>query len=169
MRLSVNVKKLFTLPTTEYALKHEDWGSFFTIAERHSREIYPADSDGLFNLMREIVVVARTLDKDCIDKAGFIPTGFSHSPDSEILDLTSMTDVKDIHQLAFLYPEVRTIVIPNNINFIDSSAFCCEHSVKMIYKGTIAEYDAKLRANMNSYVISEVWCYDGCVQVGGVA
>lgn len=168
MRLSENVKKLFTLPTTEYALKHEDWHSFFIIAERHSREIYPADISGRFNLTNDIVAIARTLDKDCIDKAGFIPTGFTHS-DSEILDLTSMTQVTEIHQMAFMYLQLKTVIIPNNITDIDAAAFCCGHKVKMIYKGTIAEYDAKLRANMNSYVISEVYCYDGYVQVGEVA
>lgn len=164
MKITENVKKFFTLPITKYALQHEDWGSFFTIAERHSREIYPANTSELFNLMREIVVVARTLDKDCIDKAGFIPTGFSHSPDSHILDLTSMTDVSEIHQLAFLYPKMTTVIIPNNITSIDAAAFCCGHKVKMIYKGTIAEFDTKLRANMNSYVISEICCSDGCIQ-----
>lgn len=168
MIITENVKKFFTLPTTKYALQHEDWGSFFTIAEKHSREIYPANTLELFNLMRDIVIIARALDKDCINRAGFIPTGFSHSPNSEILDLTSMTDVNAIHQLALLYPEVRTIIIPNNITSIDSSAFCCGHSVKMIYKGTIAEFNAKLRANMNSYVINFVHCSDGDIQTGGV-
>ena len=115
--------------------------------------------------MRDIVAVARTLDKDCIDKASFIPTRFSHSPDSQILDLTSMTDVSEIHQLAFLYPEMTTVIIPGNITSIDAAAFCCGHKVKMIYKGTIAEFDTKLRANMNSYVISEVCCSDGCIQL----
>lgn len=140
---------------------------FFTAAENYSRETYPGDSAGRFNLMRDIIVVARTLDKDCVDKAGFIPTGFSHSPDSHILDLTSMTDVSEIHQLAFLYPEMTTVIIPNNIISIDAAAFCCGHGhkVKMIYEGTIAEFDTKLRANMNSYVISEVCCSDGCIQL----
>lgn len=165
MKLSENVKKFFTLLNIKYALQHEDWDSFFNIAERHSREIYPYSSAGRFDLMRDIVVVARTLDKDCIDKAGFIPTGFSHSPDSQILDLTSMTDVSEIHQLAFLYPEMTTVIIPSNIISIDAAAFCCGHKVKMIYKGTIAEFDTKLRANMNSYVISEICCSDGCIQL----
>ena len=165
MKLSENVKKFFTLLTVKYALQHEYWDSFFNIAERHSRETYPGDSAGRFNLMRDIVAVARTLDKDCVDKAGFIPTGFSHSPDSHILDLTSMTDVSEIHQLAFLYPEMTTVIIPSNITSIDAAAFCCGHKVKMIYKGTIAEFDTKLRANMNSYVISEVCCSDGCIQL----
>ena len=165
MKLSENVRKFFTLLTTTYALQHENWDSFFTIAENYSRETYPGDSAGRFNLMRDIVVVARTLDKDCADKAGFIPTGFSHSPDSQILDLTSITDVSEIHQLAFLYPEMTTVIIPNNIISIDAAAFCCGHKVKMIYKGTIAEFDTKLRANMNSYVISEICCSDGCIQL----
>lgn len=165
MKLSENVKKFFTLLNIKYALQHENWDSFFTIAEKHSREIYPYSPAGRFSLMRDIVVVARTLDKDCVDKAGFIPTGFSHSPDSQILDLTSMTAVSEIHQLAFLYPEMTTVIIPNNITSIDADAFCCGHKVKMIYKGTIAEFDTKLRANMNSYVISEVCCSDGCIQL----
>ena len=165
MKLSENVKKFFTLLTTKYTLQHEDWDSFFTIAENYSRETYPGDSAGRFNLMRDIVAVARTLDKDCVDKAGFIPTGFSHSPNSHILDLTSMTAVSEIHQLAFLYPEMTTVIIPSNIVSIDAAAFCCGHKVKMIYKGTIAEFDTKLRANMNSYVISEICCSDGCMQL----
>ena len=165
MKLSENVTKFFTLLNIKYALQHENWDSFFTIAERHSREIYLGNSSEIFNFMRDIVAVARTLDKDCVDKAGFIPTGFSHSPDSQILDLTSMTDVSEIHQLAFLYPEMTTVIIPNNITTIDAAAFCCGHKVKMIYKGTIAEFDTKLRANMNSYVISEVCCSDGCIQL----
>ena len=165
MKLSENVKKFFTLLNIKYALQHEDWDSFFNIAENYSREIYPYSSAGRFDLMRDIVVVARTLDNDCVDKAGFIPTGFSHSPDSPILDLTSMTDVSEIHQLAFLYPEMTTVIIPSNITTIDAAAFCCGHKVKMIYKGTIAEFDAKLRANTNSYVISEVCCSDGCIQL----
>ena len=165
MKLSEDVKKFFTLLNVKYALQHEDWDIFFNIAERHSREIYPYSSAGRFDLMRDIVAVARTLDKDCVDKAGFIPTGFSHSPNSPILDLTSMTDVSEIHQLAFLYPEMTTVIIPNNIISIDAAAFCCGHKVKMIYKGTIAEFDTKLRDNMNSYVISEVCCGDGCIQL----
>lgn len=165
MKLSEDVKKFFNLLIVKYALQHERWDSFFNIAERHSREIYLGDSVGRFNLMRDIVVVARTLDKDCVDKAGFIPTGFSHSPDSPILDLTSMTDVSEIHQLAFLYPEMTTVIIPNNIISIDADAFYCGHKVKMIYKGTIAEFDTKLRDNMNSYVISEICCNDGCIQL----
>ena len=165
MKLSEDVKKFFTLLNVKYALQHEDWGSFFNIAERHSREIYPYSSAGRFDLMRDIVAVARTLDKDCVDKAGFIPTGFSHSPDSQILDLTSMTNVNEIHQLAFLHPEMTTVIIPSNIISIDADAFYCGHKVKMIYKGTIAEFDVKLRANMNSYVISEVCCSDGCIQL----
>ena len=165
MKLSEDVKKFFTLPNVKYALQHERWDSFFNIAERHSREIYPYSSAGRFDLMRDIVAVARTLDKDCIDKAGFIPTGFSHSPDSQILDLTSMTDVSEIHQLAFLYPEMTTVIIPSNIISIDADAFYCGHKVKMIYKGTIAEFDTKLRSNANSYVISEVCCSDGCIQL----
>ena len=165
MKLSEDVKKFFILLNIKYALQHENWDSFFTIAERHSREIYPYSSAGRFDLMRDIVAVARTLDNDCVDKAGFIPTGFSHSPDSQILDLTSMTDVSEIHQLAFLYPEMTTVIIPSNIISIDAAAFCCGHKVKMIYKGTIAEFDAKLRANMNSYVISEICCSDGLIQL----
>ena len=165
MKLSEDVKKFFNLLNIKYALQHENWDSFFTIAENYSREIYRYSSAGRFTLMRDIVVVARTLDNDCVDKAGFIPTGFSHSPDSPILDLTSMTDVSEIHQLAFLYPEMTTVIIPNNITSIDAAAFCCGHKVKMIYKGTIAEFDTKLRANMNSYVISEVCCSDGCIQL----
>ena len=165
MKLSEDVKKFFTLLNVKYAVQHDDWDSFFNIAERHSREIYPYSSAGRFDLMRDIVAVARTLDKDCVDKAGFIPTGFSHSPDSQILDLTSMTDVSEIHQLAFLYPEMTTVIIPSNIISIDADAFYCGHKVKMIYKGTIAEFDTKLRANMNSYVISEVCCGDGCIQL----
>ena len=165
MKLSEDVKKFFTLLNIKYTLQHEDWDSFFTIAERHSREIYPYSSAGRFDLMRDIVVVARTLDKDCVDKAGFIPTGFSHSPDSQILDLTSMTDVSEIHQLAFLYPEMTTVIIPRNITTIAADAFCCGHKVKMIYKGTMAEFDTKLRANTNSYVISEICCSDGCIQL----
>ena len=165
MKLSENVKKFFTLLNVKYALQHEDWDSFFNTAERHSLEIYLGNSSEIFNFMRDIVAVARTLDKDCIDKAGFIPTGFSHSPDSQILDLTSMTDVSEIHQLAFLYPEMTTVIIPNNITSIDAAAFCCGHKVKMIYKGTMAEFDTKLRANMNSYVISEICCSDGCIQL----
>lgn len=165
MKLSENVKKFFNLLTVKYALQHENWDSFFTIAENYSRETYPGDSAGRFNLMRDIVVVARTLDKDCVDKAGFIPTGFSHSPNSHILDLTSMTDVSEIHQLAFLYPEMTTVIIPGNITSIDAAAFCCGHKVKMIYKGTIAEFDTKLRANMNSYVINSVSCSDGFIQL----
>ena len=165
MKLSENVKKFFTLLNIKYALQHEDWDSFFNIAERHSHEIYRYSSAGRFTLMRDIVAVARTLDKDCVDKAGFIPTGFSHSPDSQILDLTSMIDVSEIHQLAFLYPEMTTVIIPSNIISIDAAAFCCGHKVKMIYKSTVAEFDTKLRANMNSYVISEVCCSDGCIQL----
>ena len=165
MKLSENVKKFFTLLNIKYALQHENWDSFFNIAERHSRETYLGDSAGRFNLMRDIVAVARTLDKDCVDKAGFIPTGFAHSPNSHVLDLTSMTDVSEIHQLAFLYPEMTTVIIPNNIISINAAAFCCGHKVKMIYKGTIAEFDTKLRANMNSYVISEICCSDGCIQI----
>lgn len=165
MKLSEDVKKFFNLLNIKYALQHEDWDSFFTIAESYSREIYRYSSAGRFTLMRDIVAVARTLDKDCVDKAGFIPTGFSHSPDSQILDLTSMTDVSEIHQLAFLYPEMTTVIIPSNITSIDSSAFCCSHAVKMIYKGTMAEFDTKLRDNMNSYVISEICCSDGCIQL----
>lgn len=165
MKLSEDVKKFFNLLTVKYALQHERWDSFFNIAERHSREIYPYSSAGRFTLMRDIVAVARTLDKDCVDKAGFIPTGFSHSPDSQILDLTSMTNVSEIHQLAFLYPEMTTVIIPSNITSIDADAFYCGHKVKMIYKGTIAEFDTKLRDNMNSYVISEICCSDGCIQL----
>lgn len=165
MKLSEDVKKFFTLLNIKYALQHEDWDSFFNIAERHSREIYPYSISGRFTLMRDIVAVARTLDKDCVDKAGFIPTGFSHSPDSQILDLTSMTNVNEIHQLAFLHPEMTTVIIPSNITSIDADAFYCGHKVKMIYKGTIAEFDTKLRANMNSYVISEICCSDGCIQL----
>lgn len=165
MKLSEDVKKFFNLLTVKYALQHERWDSFFNIAERHSREIYPYSSAGRFDLMRDIVVVARTLDKDCVDKAGFIPTGFSHSPNSHILDLTSMTNISEIHQLAFLYPEMTTVIIPNNITSIDADAFYCGHKVKMIYKGIIAEFDTKLRDNMNSYVISEVCCSDGCIQL----
>ena len=165
MKLSENAKKFFNLPTTKYALQHGDWDSFFNIAERHSRELHLVTTLDLFTFMREIVIVARTLDKDCIDKVGFIPTGFSHSPDSHILDLTSMTSVSEIHQLAFLYPEMTTVIIPSNITSIDAAAFCCGHKVKMIYKGTIAEFDTKLRDNMNSYVISEVCCSDGCIQL----
>ena len=165
MKLSEDVKKFFTLLNIKYALQHENWDSFFTIAERHSREIYPYSISRRFNLMRDIVAVARTLDKDCVDKAGFIPIGFSHSPDSHILDLTSMTDVSEIHQLAFLYPEMITVRIPSNIISIDAAAFQCGHKVKMIYKGTIAEFDTKLRDNMNSYVISEICCSDGCIQL----
>ena len=164
MKLSEDVKKFFTLLNIKYALQHENWDSFFTIAENYSREIYRYSVAGRFNLMRDIVVVARTLDKDCVDKAGFIPTGFSHSPDSQILDLTSMTDVSEIHQLAFLYPEMTTVIIPSNIISIDD-AFYCGHKVKMIYKGTMAEFDTKLRANMNSYVISAVCCSDGLIQL----
>ena len=165
MKLSEDVKKFFNLLNIKYALQHENWDSFFTIAENYSREIYPHNSAGRFDLMRDIVVVARTLDKDCIDKAGFIPTGFSHSPNSHILDLTSITDVSEIHQLAFLYPEMTTVIIPSNIISIDAAAFQCGHKVKMIYKGTMAEFDTKLRASMNSYVISEVCCSDGCIQL----
>lgn len=165
MKLSEDVKKFFTLLNIKYALQHENWDSFFNIAERHSRETYPGDSVGRFNLMRDIVAVARTLDNDCVDKAGFIPTGFSHSPDSQILDLTSMTAVSEIHQLAFLYPEMTTVIIPNNIISIDADAFYCGHKVKMIYKGTIAEFDTKLRDNMNSYVINSVSCSDGLIQL----
>ena len=165
MKLSENVKKFFNLLTVKYALQHERWDSFFNIAERHSREIYLGDSAGRFNLMRDIVAVARTLDSDCVDKAGFIPTGFSHSPNSQILDLTSMTDVSEIHQLAFLYPEMTTVIISSNITSIDADAFYCGHKVKMIYNGTIAEFDTKLSANMNSYVISEICCSDGCIQL----
>lgn len=165
MKLSEDVKKFFTLLNIKYALQHEDWDSFFTIAENYSCEIYRYSVAGRFNLMRDIVVVARTLDKDCVDKAGFIPTGFSHSPDSHILDLTSMTSVSEIHQLAFLYPEMTTVIIPSNIISIDAAAFCCGRRVKMIYEGTIAEFDAKLRANTNSYVISEICCSDGCIQL----
>ena len=165
MKLSENVKKFFNLLTVKYALQHERWDSFFNIAERHSREIYLGNSSEIFNFMRDIVAVARTLDKDCIDKAGFIPTGFSHSPDSQILDLTSMTDVSEIHQLAFLYPEMTTVIIPSNITSIDAAAFCCGRKVKMIYKGTMAEFDTKLRSNANSYVISEICCSDGCIQL----
>ena len=165
MKLSEDVKKFFNLLNIKYALQHENWDSFFTIAERHSRETYPGDSAGRFNLMRDIVAVARTLDKDCVDKAGFIPIGFSHSPDSQILDLTSMTDVSEIHQLAFLYPEMTTVIIPNNIISIDADAFYCGHKVKMIYKGTMAEFDTKLRSNANSYVISAVCCSDGLIQL----
>ena len=165
MKLSEDVKKFFNLLIVKYALQHEDWESFFNIAERHSREIYRYSSAGRFTLMRDIVAVARTLDKDCVDKAGCIPTGFSHSPDSQILDLTSMTDVSEIHQLAFLYPEMTTVIIPSNIISIDADAFYCGHKVKMIYKGTIVEFDTKLRANMNSYVVSEICCSDGCIQL----
>lgn len=165
MKLSEDVKKFFNLLTVKYALQHENWDSFFNIAERHSREIYPGNSSEIFNLMCDIVAVARTLDKDCVDKAGFIPTGFSHSPDSHILDLTSMTDVSEIHRLAFLYPEMTTVIIPSNITSIDADAFYCGHKVKMIYKGTMAEFDTKLRDNMNSYVISEICCSDGCIQL----
>ena len=165
MKLSEDVKKFFTLLNIKYALQHEDWDSFFTIAENYSCEIYRYSVAGRFNLMRDIVVVARTLDKDCVDKAGFIPTGFSHSPDSQILDLTSMTAVSEIHQLAFLYPEMTTVIIPSNITSIDAAAFCCGRRVKMIYEGTIAEFDTKLRANTNSYVISEICCSDGCIQL----
>ena len=165
MKLSEDAKKFFTLLNVKYALQHEDWDSFFNIAERHSREIYRYSSAGRFTLMRDIVAVARTLDKDCVDKAGCIPTGFSHSPDSQILDLTSMTDVSEIHQLAFLYPEMTTVIIPSNIISIDADAFYCGHKVKMIYKGTIVEFDTKLRANMNSYVVSEICCSDGCIQL----
>ena len=165
MKLSENVKKFFTLLNIKYALQHENWDSFFTIAENYSHETYPGDSAGRFNLMRDIVAVARTLDNDCVDKAGFIPTGFSHSPDSQILDLTPMTDVSEIHQLAFLYPEMTTVIIPSNIISIDAAAFCCGHKVKMIYKGTMAEFDTKLRANTNSYIISEICCSDGCIQL----
>ena len=165
MKLSEDVKKFFNLLTTKYSLQHENWDSFFTIAENYSHETYSGDSAGRFNLMRDIVIVARTLDKDCVDKAGFIPTGFSHSPDSQILDLTSMTAVSEIHQLAFLYPEMTTVIIPSNIISIDAAAFCCGHKVKMIYKGTMAEFDIKLRANMNSYVISEICCSDGLIQL----
>lgn len=165
MKLSEDVKKFFNLLNVKYALQHEDWDSFFNIAERHSCEIYRYSSAGLFTLMRDIVAVARTLDKDCVDKAGFIPTGFSHSPDSQILDLTSMTDVSEIHQLAFLYPEATTVIIPNNITSIDSGAFCCGHYIKMIYKGTMAEFEAKLKANMDSYIINSVYCSDGCIKL----
>lgn len=165
MRLSENAKKFFNLLNIKYALQHEDWDSFFNIAENYSCEIYRYSPAGRFTLMRDIVVVARTLDNDCVDKAGFIPTGFSHSPDSQILDLTSMTNVSEIHQLAFLYPEMTTVIIPSNITSIDAAAFCCGHKVKMIYKGTIAEFDTKLRANTNSYVISEVCCSDGLIQL----
>ena len=59
---------------------------------------------------------------------------------------------------------MTTVIIANNRFSIDAAAFCCGHKVKMIYKGTIAEFDTKLRANMNSYVISEVYCSDGCIQ-----
>ena len=165
MKLSEDVKKFFILLNIKYALQHENWDSFFTIAENYSRETYPGDSAGRFTLMRDIVAVARTLDKDCVDKAGFIPTGFSHSPDSQILDLTSMTAVSEIHQLAFLYPEMTTVMIPSNIISIDAAAFQCGHKVKMIYKGTMAEFDTKLRANTNSYVISEICRSDGCIQL----
>ena len=165
MKLSEDVKKFFNLLTVKYALQHERWDSFFTIAERHSRETYSGDSAGRFNLMRDIVAVARTLDDDCVDKAGFIPTGFSHSPNSQILDLTSMTAVSEIHQLAFLHPEMTTVIIPSNITSIDAAAFCCGRKVKMIYKGTMAEFDAKLRSSANSYVISAVCCSDGCIQL----
>ena len=165
MKLSEDVKKFFNLLNIKYALQHENWDSFFTIAENYSRETYPGDSAGRFTLMRDIVAVARTLDKDCVDKAGFIPTGFSHSPDSQILDLTSMTAVSEIHQLAFLYPEMTTVIIPSNIISIDAAAFQCGHKVKMIYKGTMAEFDTTLRANTNSYVISEICCSDGCIQL----
>ena len=165
MRLSENVKKFFNLPTTKYALQHEDWDSFFNIAERHSRELRLFTTLDLFNFMREIVVVARTLDKDCIDKVGFLPTGFAYSCDSAIIDLTSMTGVSEIRQVAFLYPEATTVIIPNNITSIDSSAFCCGHYIKMIYKGTMAEFEAKLKANMDSYIINSVYCSDGCIQL----
>lgn len=165
MRLSENVKKFFTLPNVKYALQHEDWDSFFNIAEIHSRELRLVTTLDLFTFMREIVVVARTLDKDCIDKVGFIPAGFAYSSDSEIIDLTSMTGVSKIHQAAFLYPSATTVIIPNTITSIDSSAFCCSHAVRMIYKGTMAEFDTKLEANMNSYVINPVYCIDGCIQL----
>lgn len=164
MRLSENVKKFFNLPNVKYTLQHEDWDSFFNIAERHSRELRLVTTLDLFTFMREIVVVARTLDKDCIDKVDFIPTGFAYSSDSEIIDLTSMIGVSKIHQAAFLYPSLTTVIIPNNITSIDSSAFCCSHAVRMIYKGTMAEFSAKLEANMNSYTINPVYCSDGCIQ-----
>ena len=115
--------------------------------------------------MREIVVVARTLDKDCIDKVSFLPTGFAYSSDSEIIDLTSITGVSEIRQVAFLYPEATTVIIPNNITSIDSGAFCCGHYIKMIYKGTMAEFEAKLKANMDSYIINSVYCSDGCIKL----
>lgn len=165
MKLSENVKKFFTLPNVKYTLQHEDWDSFFNIAEIHSRELHLVTTLDMFTFMREIVVVARTLDKDCIDKIDFIPTGFAYSLDSAIIDLTSMTGVSKIHQAAFLYPSVTILIIPNSITSIDSSAFCCTHSVKMIYKGTMAEFDAKLKSNMNSYVINSVCCSDGCIQL----
>lgn len=166
MRLSENVKKFFNLPTIKYALQHEDWDSFFNIAERHSRELRLVTTLDLFTFMREVVVVARTLDKDCIDKAGFIPTGFAYSLDSGTIDLTSMTGVSEIHRAAFLYIGATTVIIPNNIISIDADAFCCGgHSIKMIYKGTMAEFDAKLKANTNSYIINYVYCSDGCIQL----
>ncbi len=165
MRLSENVKKFFNLPTTKYALQHEDWDSFFNIAERHSRELRLVTTLDLFTFMREIVVVARTLDKDCIDKVSFLPTGFAYSSDSEIIDLTSITGVSEIRQVAFLYPEATTVIIPNNITSIDSGAFCCGHYIKMIYKGTMAEFEAKLKANMDSYIINSVYCSDGCIKL----
>lgn len=165
MRLSENVKKFFNLPNVKYALQHEDWDSFFNIAEIHSRELRLVTTLDLFTFMREIVVVARTLDRDCIDKVGFIPAGFAYSFDSEIIDLTSMTGVSKIHQVAFLYPSATTVIIPNNVTSIDSSAFCCGHYLKMIYKGTMAEFDAKLKANMDSYIINSVCCSDGCIKL----
>ena len=165
MRLSENVKKFFNLPNVKYALQHEDWDSFFNIAEIHSRELRLVTTLDLFTFMREIVVVARTLDRDYIDKVGFIPAGFAYSSDSEIIDLTSMTGVSKIHQVAFLYPSATTVIIPNNITSIDSSAFCCGHYLKMIYKGTMTEFDAKLKANMDSYIINSVCCSDGCIKL----
>lgn len=165
MGLSENVKKFFNLPNIKYILQHEDWDSFFTVAERHSRELHPTSTLGMFTFMREIVIVAGTLDKDCIDKVGFLPTGFAYSRDSEIIDLTSITGISKIHQAAFLYPGATIVIIPNNITSIDSSAFYCNHSIRMIYKGTMAEFDAKLKANMNSYIIGSVCCSDGCIQL----
>lgn len=171
MKLLDEVKEFLKTPEAKARLEYNNWAGLFCLAEYWMGEKFYNNTEFnyiTFNAMNQIVNISRTIDKNCITKAGFIPTGFLHSPTSEIIDLTSMTGINDIHQLAFLYPEVRIIIIPNNITSINSSSFCCEHSVKMIYNGTVAEYDAKLRANMNSYVISEVYCSDGCVRIGEV-
>lgn len=170
MELINEVKEFLNTSEAKDKLENNDWSSFFSLAEGDMtrRYMYRINYEYLlFDSMNQIVDISRTLDRGCISKAGYLPTGFWKSLDTNIIDISAYTSVTKINTKAFYIPKADFIVIPTNIVEISMSAFLPYDKVRKIkYLGTKEEFELKLMNNVHWVFnnIVEVICTDGSIK-----